>query len=425
MSGSSVPSSVLSSFSRQGTLRKFLPRPTFIVTGARTPIGSFLGRLKSVPVHRLGAIAIDGALRRAGVEGGQVDQVVVGQVLTAGCGQAPHRQAALASGIPASTDVYGVNKVCASGMKALCLAASSVALGHCDTAIAVGMESMSRAPYLLLKSRHDGHRLGHAEMKDSILYDGLTDPYTSMHMGACTERVINDMRISRADQDAYAVESYKRAAAAWKSGIMDHDGIEPVTVEPTDGAATGATGVTSPAEVKEDEEFGRIKLDKVAGLKPSFKRDGTITAANASKMGDGAAAALVMSEEKIFNLDLQPRARILSFADAAVDPVNFALAPDIAIRRALGFAGLETADIYEINEAFSAVVLANMRLLGLDSSRVNVHGGAVSLGHPLGASGLRIVLSLINALEARDARVGCAAVCNGGGGASAIVIERV
>nr|CCA30092.1 hypothetical protein NCLIV_069850 [Neospora caninum Liverpool]CEL71338.1 TPA: hypothetical protein BN1204_069850 [Neospora caninum Liverpool] len=408
----------LASLPAQPLLRRFLPKPAYIVSGARTPIASYMGSYKNIAAFRLGALAIEGALRRAGIEGGQVDQVVVGQALQAGCGQAPQRQAALCAGIPQSTDVFAVNKVCASGMKAVCLGASSIALGHQSSVLAVGMESMSKVPYLFPKSTEGGNRVGHAELKDGVLLDGLWDPYNSMHMGTCTEKAVLGMEISRADQDAYAVESYKRAAEAWKSGVMQNEGIEPVTV--------AAEKKGEAKQITQDEEFSRIKLDKVASLRPCFKKEGgTITAANSSKISDGAAAVVLMSEEKIVDLDIKPLARILAYADAALAPAEFALAPDLAIRRALRNANLQSVDYYEINEAFAAVVLANMRLLRLDPSRVNVHGGAISLGHPLGMSGVRIILSLINVLHARNAKYGCAAICNGGGGASAIVLEKL
>ncbi|KEP61175.1 UNVERIFIED_CONTAM: acetyl-CoA acetyltransferase [Hammondia hammondi] len=413
-----MASTQVASLHAQPLLSRFLPKPVFLVSGARTPIASYMGAYKNIAAFRLGSLAIEGALRRAGIEGSQVDQVVVGQALQAGCGQAPQRQAALCAGIPSTTDVFSVNKICASGMKAVCLGASSIALGHHNSVLAVGMESMSKVPYLFPKSTEGDHRIRHVEMKDGVLLDGLWDPYNVMHMGTCTERTVLGLEISRADQDAYAVESYKRAAEAWKSGVMQNEGIEPVTV------AAEKQGETK--EITQDEEFSRIKLDKVASLRPCFKREGgTITAANSSKISDGAAALMLMSEEKVLNLDIKPLARILSYADAALAPVDFALAPDLAIRRALRKANLQSVDYYEINEAFAAVVLANMQLLRLDPSRVNVHGGAISLGHPLGMSGVRIILSLINVLHTRNAKYGCAAICNGGGGATAIIIEKI
>ncbi|KAF8822722.1 acetyl-CoA acetyltransferase [Cardiosporidium cionae] len=403
-------------------LRSFLPRDVFIVSMARTPVGSFLGALSSLTAPQLGAIALSNAIRRAHLENHEVEQVVMGHVLSGGCGQAPARQASLAADIPSTVDVFAVNKVCSSGMKAVVLAAQSIALRHCDIAVAGGMESMSQAPYLLRKAREGGYRYGHGDLLDSLLYDGLWDPHNNIHMGRCAEKTALEHSLSRVDQDMFAVESYKRSADAWKSGVMEKE-IVPVTVSTGKKASSIEPSKIS---ITEDEEYKRINLEKVATLKPAFQSDGTITAANASTLNDGAAAVVLMSGEKLKELDLQPLARILAFADAAVSPIDFPIAPFHAVKKVMKMASVDTkVDIYEINEAFSAVALANMKLLKVDPSRVNLHGGAVSLGHPLGMSGCRIIISLINVLHSHQRQVGCAAICNGGGGSTAMLLERM
>eukprot|EP00922_Rhytidocystis_sp_ex-Travisia-forbesii_P010454 GHVS01015318.1.p1 GENE.GHVS01015318.1~~GHVS01015318.1.p1 ORF type:complete len:411 (+),score=81.10 GHVS01015318.1:60-1292(+) len=396
--------------------RSMLPRDVFITGAARTPIGSFLGSLSSLHAHTLGSIAISHALKRSRIEPADVQEVVVGQVLTAATGQAPHRQAAIAAGIPACVDVFAVNKVCSSGLKAVCLAAQSIGLGQCDIAVAVGMESMSNVPYYLSKARSGGYRYGHGSMLDGVLHDGLWDPYNQIHMGKCAENTASNLRIGRVDQDVYAVESYRRAAAAWNSGGMQRE-VVPVHIE-----KGGEKHV-----VEKDEEYTKIKLDKVSGIKPAFdKLSGTITAANSSKLSDGAAAVVLMSEDKARQMDmLMSAAKIVSFADAAVEPIDFPIAPAQALRNALSAAKLPQSalDYHEINEAFAAVALANIKLLELDPAAVNVHGGAVALGHPLGMSGCRILMSLLNVLESRGGRLGAASICNGGGGATAMIVE--
>eukprot|EP00921_Rhytidocystis_pertsovi_P004157 GHVQ01007197.1.p1 GENE.GHVQ01007197.1~~GHVQ01007197.1.p1 ORF type:complete len:475 (-),score=52.77 GHVQ01007197.1:2443-3867(-) len=394
-----------------------------IVGVARTPIGSFLGNLSSFQAHELGAVAIKGALKRSRVQGSEVDQVVVGQVLTAGAGQAPHRQASLLAGIPSGVDVYGVNKVCSSGLKSVCLASQSIALGQCDIAVAVGMESMSNCPYYLTKARHGGYKHGHGSLIDGLLRDGLWDPYNDIHMGKCTEKTAKDLGISRASQDEYAIESYRRATEAWKSGVIKH---EVVPVHKPSGKSGRAEGPPYTV-IDEDEEYSKLRLDKVAGLSPAFDRTGgTITAANASKLSDGASAIVLASADKARELSLTPFARILSMADAAVEPIDFAVAPARAIVSSLDQARVpkSSVDLYEINEAFSAVVIANAQTLGLSHEKINVHGGAVALGHPLGMSGNRILISLLTAMHSRGGTIGCAAICNGGGGATALVVDR-
>eukprot|EP00386_Alphamonas_edax_P000638 GDKI01001987.1.p1 GENE.GDKI01001987.1~~GDKI01001987.1.p1 ORF type:complete len:413 (+),score=94.99 GDKI01001987.1:94-1332(+) len=400
---------------------KFLPRDVCIVSVARTPIGAFQGSLQSQSAAKLGATAISNAVKRAKIDPSDVEGVVMGHVLSGGCGQAPARQAAIGAKIPTSVDVYAVNKVCASGLKSVALAAQTIALGHADIMVAGGMESMSQAPFMLSKARQGGYKYGHGQLEDAIITDGLWDPYNDIHMGKCAEKTARDYALSRVEQDNYAVSSYKRAADAWKSGAM---GREVCGVRlPVDKRA-------SPSDpdhivVEEDEQYKKLKLDKVAGLKPAFEKDGTITAANASALNDGAAAVVLMSHDKAKSLGLQPLARVLSFADAAIEPIDFPIAPATAVKRALKSAGLSKVDVHEINEAFATVVLANMKLLNVDHSNVNLHGGAISLGHPLGASGTRILCTLLSVMQSHDMTTGCASICNGGGGASAMIIERM
>ena len=390
-----------------------LPRSVVIVSSVRTPIGSFLGSLSSLTAPQLGAHAIKSAISAGRIDPSEVQLGVVGQVLSAGCGQAPARQAMLAAGVPESTDVFGVNKVCSSGLKAITLAAQSVGLGEVDCAVAAGMESMSTTPHVLRKARQGGYKLGQIAMDDLVVTDGLWDPYNNIHMGSCAEKTVRDFGITRKDQDEYALESYRRATEAWSSGRMGHEVI-PVSVSP---------GVS----LDRDEDVFKLKAEKVAGLKPSFERDGTITAANASKLNDGAAASVLTSDNYAKRNGLRPMARIVSFADYAASPIDFSTAPRGAVEIALKRAKLTVKDIHywEINEAFGCVPLVNARLLGLDLSRVNVDGGAVAMGHPIGMSGARLVGALARILKQRDAQFGVATICNGGGGSTAIVIEAL
>jgi acetyl-CoA C-acetyltransferase len=390
-------------------------REAVIVSMARTPIASMGGSLASVSATDLGAAAITGALERAGLKGSDVQEVYMGNVCSAGIGQAPAKQAALAAGIPDTVPCTTVNKVCASGLKSIQFAAQAVMLGHHDVMVAGGMESMSQIPYYVEKAR-DGYRYGHGQMTDGLLKDGLWDPYNDQHMGMCGEVCAETYGISREEQDAYAVSSYERSAAASEAGCFKSQ-IVPVTVKSRRGDVV----------VDEDEEFKRVKFDKVASLRPAFKRDGTVTAVNASTLNDGAAAVVVMSADKAAELGIKPLAKILGFGDAAKAPVEFTTAPSDAVPVALRMAGLEMSDVeyHEINEAFSVVALANMKIMGLDHDRVNVNGGAVALGHPLGASGARIVTTLLGVLEQKGAKIGAASICNGGGGAGAMILERM
>ncbi|MFC3199383.1 acetyl-CoA C-acyltransferase [Parapedobacter deserti] len=386
----------------------------YIISAVRTPIGSFGGGLSSLSATQLGGLAIEAAVKRAGITAGQVQEVYFGNVLSAGLGQAPATQAAKLGGlsdIPATT----VNKVCASGMKSIMLAAQSIALGQNDMVVAGGMESMSNVPYYLDKVR-TGYRLGHGQVTDGLVKDGLWDVYNDFHMGAAAELCALECGVSREDQDAYAVESYKRAQAAQEAGrFMDE--VVPVEV-------TGRKGEVT--TVIDDEEIHAVKFDKIPMLKPVFKKEGTVTAANASTLNDGAAAVVLVSETKLRELALRPLARIRGYGDAQQVPEWFTTAPSKAIPRALQAAGVsaDEVDFYEINEAFSVVSIANNRELGLSPDRVNVNGGAVSMGHPLGASGTRIVVTLLSVLAQNQGRIGVAGICNGGGGASALVLEK-
>jgi acetyl-CoA C-acetyltransferase len=383
-----------------------------IASYSRTPIGSFLGSLSNLSATDLGSHAIKSAISGARLEPSEIQQGVVGQVLSAGCGQAPARQAMLGAGVPVSTDVFLVNKVCSSGMKAISLAAQSIMLGHGDTAVSAGMESMSSVPHALRKARQGGYKLGQIAMDDLVITDGLWDVYNNIHMGSCAEKTSKDYSISRRDQDEFAIESYKRAQEAWSSGrILDE--VVPIS--------------NGKQAIEKDEEVDRLRMDKMASLKSAFQANGTITAANASKLNDGAAAMVLTSEDFARSNGLRPLARIVASADFATNPIDFSIAPKGAIDMALKRANLTVRDIdyWEINEAFSAVPLVNARQLNLDLSRVNVDGGAVALGHPIGMSGTRIVGTLSRILRQRDGRFGCAAICNGGGGASAIIIERL
>ena len=391
-------------------------KEVYIVSAVRTPIGSFNGVLSSVPATRLGAAAIKGALSKINLNAAEVDEVLMGCVLQAGLGQAPARQAAIYAGIGDEVPCTTVNKVCASGMKAISMAAQSIALGDADVVIAGGMENMSQTPHYLPGSRV-GTKLGNINMLDGMVHDGLTDAYNKEHMGNCGDLCAREYNITREQQDEFAISSYNKAADAWKNGKFDNE-VVPVEVPQRRGDAL---------IVSEDEEYKNVKMEKIPGLRPVFSKDGTVTAANASTLNDGAAALVLMSKEKAEALGLKPLAKIVSYADAAQAPEWFTTAPSKAIPKALKKANLQTSDIdfWELNEAFAVVGLANIKELGLDASKVDVNGGAVALGHPLGCSGARIIVTLINVLKQNNASKGCAGICNGGGGASAMVIENM
>ena len=387
----------------------------FIVAAVRTPIGSFGGSLSSLSATQLGGFAIKEAVKRAGVSADQVQEVYFGNVLSANIGQAPATQAAKLAGlgdVPATT----VNKVCASGTKSIMLAAQSIALGINDVVVAGGMESMSNVPFYLDKAR-TGYRLGHGELTDGLVKDGLWDVYNDYHMGSAAELCAVDHSISREAQDNYAIESYKRSQAAQQAGKFNNE-IVPVEI-------TGRRGDVT--VISEDEEVNAVNFDKIPGLRAVFQKDGTVTAANASTLNDGAAALVLVSKKKMEELGLKPLAKVLGYGDAQLAPEYFTTAPAQAIPRALAHAGVaaDQVDFYEINEAFSVVALANNKLLGLDGKKVNINGGAVGQGHPLGASGARIVVTLLSVLDQNNGRIGVAGICNGGGGASALVIEKV
>ncbi|UXE67738.1 MAG: acetyl-CoA C-acyltransferase [Chryseotalea sp. WA131a] len=391
-------------------------KEVYIVSAVRTPIGSFGGSLAAQTAVQLGAVAVKGALQKIGLDPKQVQEVFIGNVISAGLQQAPATQVAVAAGLGYEIPCTLVNKVCASGMKAIMLGAQSIMLGQNEVVVAGGTESMSNIPYYLLKARY-GFKYGNGELLDGLTYDGLTDVYNHCAMGVCADNTAKEMNISRADQDAYAINSYKRSAAAWAAGKFKD---EIVGVELVDKKGNKTL-------FSEDEEYKAVNFDKIPGLKPVFTKDGTVTAANASTINDGAAAVILISKEKAKELGLSPIAKIVGFADAAQDPMWFTTTPSIAIPKAMKMAGVDKKDVgfYEINEAFSAVAIANNIKLGLDPEKVNVNGGAVSLGHPLGASGARITLSLANILKQNNASIGVAGICNGGGGASAIVIEAI
>jgi acetyl-CoA C-acetyltransferase len=391
-------------------------KEVYIVAAVRTPIGSFGGSLSSLTAVQLGAIAVKGAMQKINLDPKQVQEVFLGNVISSGLQQAPATQVAVAAGLGYDIPCTLVNKVCASGMKAIMLGAQSIMLGQNDVVVTGGMESMSNIPYYLMKARY-GFKYGNGEVLDGLTYDGLTDVYNRCAMGVCADNTAKEMKITRQEQDAYAINSYKRSAAAWAAGKFK-DEIVPVEI-------TGKKGdVTLFAE---DEEYKNVNFDKIPGLKPVFTKEGTVTAANASTINDGAAAVILMSKEKAKELGITPIAKIRGFADAAQDPMWFTTTPSLAIPKAMKMAGVEKGDVgyYEINEAFSAVALANNQLLKIDADRVNVNGGAVSLGHPLGASGARITITLANVLKQNNSAIGVAGICNGGGGASAIVIEKL
>jgi acetyl-CoA C-acetyltransferase len=385
-----------------------------IVSAARTPIGSFMGALSTVSAPQLGAVAIKGALDKINLDPKLVDEVLMGNVVQAGVGQAPARQAALYAGLPDSVIATTVNKVCASGMKAVMMGAQSIISGDAEIIVAGGMENMSMIPHYL--HLRNGHKFGPASMIDGMQKDGLTDAYDNNAMGVCADLCAAEYKISREEQDQFAIQSYERSAKAWDAGKFDNE-VVPVAVPQRKG---------DPIMVTKDEEYTNVKLDKIPSLNPAFTKEGTVTAANASTINDGAGAVVLMSEEKAKALGLKPLAYIKSYADAAQEPKWFTTSPAKALPKALDKAGIAINDVdfFEFNEAFSVVGLANAKILELDNNKVNVNGGAVSLGHPLGCSGVRIIITLLNVLEQNNAKIGAAAICNGGGGASAIVIER-
>ena len=391
-------------------------RIVYIVSAVRTPIGSFGGTLKDFSATQLGAVAIKAAVEKAGLQPADVQEVLMGCVLQANLGQAPARQAAMFAGLPANVVATTVNKVCASGMKAIAQAAQSIMLGDADIIVAGGMESMSNVPFYSPNMRW-GNKYGNVNLIDGLAKDGLTDVYNNYAMGNAAELCAKECNISRNDQDAFAIESYKRSQQAWTEGRFDNE-VVPVEIPQRKG---------EPLRFAKDEEPFNVKFDKIPELKPAFQKEGTVTAANASTMNDGAAALVLMSKEKAEALNIKPIASIRSYADAEQAPEWFTTTPSLAVPKAVEKAGLTLPDInyFELNEAFSVVGIANIQKMGLDAAKVNVNGGAVSIGHPLGCSGARIIVTLINVLKQNNAKFGAAGICNGGGGASAVVIEKV
>ena len=390
-----------------------MSKTVYILSAVRTPMGSFMGAFSGVSATQLGATAIQGALQKAQLDASLIDEVFMGNVLQAGVGQAPARQAALAAGLGKNVPCTTVNKVCASGMKSIMLGAQSILAGDNHIVVVGGMENMSQTPHYL--DGRNGTKFGNISMLDGISKDGLLDVYSKVPMGNCAELCAAKYDITRQDQDDFAIQSYQRAAAACQAGRFDEE-VVGVSVPQRKG---------DPIMVAEDEEFKNVFLDKIPSLRPAFDKDGTITAANASTINDGASALILVSEEAVEKYNLKPIAKIVSYADAAQEPEWFTTAPSLAIPKALAKAGLTIADIdyWELNQAFAVVGLANMKILGLDASKVDVNGGAVALGHPLGNSGSRIVVTLLNVLKQNGAKRGAAAICNGGGGASAMVVE--
>lgn len=386
-----------------------------IVSVARTPIGSFLGSLSTIPAPRLGAIAIKGALEKIHLNPAMVEEVFMGNVVSAGLGQAPARQAAIFAGIPNTVPCTTINKVCSSGMKAIMLAAQTIALGDAEIVVAGGMENMSMIPHY--QHARTGTKFGAITLEDGLQKDGLVDVYEQVAMGVCADQCAVTHNFSRENQDDFAIESYKRSADAWSNGKYA-DEIVPVEIPQRRG---------EPIIFSEDEEYKNVKMEKISTLRPAFTKEGTVTAANASTINDGGAALVLMSAQKASELNITPLAKIKGYADAAHEPKWFTTAPAKALPKALEKAGvsIDAVDYFELNEAFSVVGLANMKILNLDANKVNVNGGAVSLGHPLGVSGARIVMALTSILKQNNAKTGAAAICNGGGGASAIVIERI
>ncbi len=391
-------------------------KEVYVISAVRTPLGSFGGSLKGLSATQLGAAAIKGALQKAGVKPELVQDVLMGCVLQANLGQAPARQASKFAGLPNEVNATTVNKVCASGMKAIAQATQSILLGDADIVVAGGMESMSNVPYYSPLLRW-GNKYGDVNLVDGLAKDGLTDVYDGKAMGNAAELCAKECGISRSDQDAFAIESYKRSQAAWEKGLFDNEVI-PIEIPQRKG---------DPIIIAKDEEPYNVKFEKIPSLNPAFQKDGTVTAANASTMNDGAAALVLMSKEKADELGLKPIAKIISYADAEQAPEWFTTTPSLAVPKAVAKAKLKMEDIdfWELNEAFSVVGIENTRRMNLDPAKVNVHGGAVSIGHPLGCSGARIIVTLINVLKANNAKYGAAGICNGGGGASAMVIENI
>ncbi|MDO6813228.1 acetyl-CoA C-acyltransferase [Tenacibaculum soleae] len=386
-----------------------------IVSVARTPIGSFLGSLATIPAPKLGAVAIKGALDKINLKPELVEEVFMGNVVSAGVGQAPARQAAIFAGIPNTVPCTTVNKVCSSGMKSIMLAAQTIALGDAEIVVAGGMENMSMIPHY--QHARTGSKFGPIKMEDGMQKDGLVDAYEQVAMGVCADECATEYNFSREDQDAFAIESYNRSSKAWSEGKFS-DEIVPVEIPQRRG---------EPIIFSEDEEYKNVKMEKIPALRAAFTKEGTVTAANASTINDGGAALVLMSADKAAELNLTPLAKIKGYADAAHEPKWFTTAPAKALPKALAKAGvtIDDVDYFELNEAFSVVGLANMKILGLSADQVNVNGGAVSLGHPLGVSGARIIIALTSILKQNNAKIGAAGICNGGGGASAMVIERI
>ena len=386
-----------------------------IVSYARTPMGSFGGTLSSVTATQLGSIAIKGAINKININADQIDEVYMGNVISSGLGQAPAKQAAIYAGISHKTPCTTINKVCSSGMKAIMIAAQSISIGDNDIVVAGGMENMSSIPFYLNEMRN-GKKLGHSKIQDGLLVDGLTDVYDNVHMGVCAEICAEEMNISREEQDNFALKSYEKSAKAWKNGFFNNEVVE-VKIETRKGDKI----------ICEDEEFNNINIDKFKKLRAVFKKEGTVTAGNASTINDGAACIILMSKEKAEELAIKPIAKIISYADASQEPKWFTTTPTKALENVIKKAKLEKNDIdyWELNEAFAVVGIANIKKLDIDPEKVNVNGGAISLGHPLGCSGARILVTLINTLESRNAKIGAAGICNGGGGASAMIIENL
>jgi acetyl-CoA C-acetyltransferase len=392
-----------------------MSKEVYIISAVRTPMGSFMGAFSAIPATALGATAIKGALEKGNVDASIIDEVFMGNVLQAGVGQAPARQAALGAGLGQNVPCTTVNKVCASGMKAIMFGAQSIIAGDNHVVVVGGMENMSMTPHYV--AGRTGTKFGNITMLDGITKDGLLDVYSKVPMGNCAELCAKNYEITREDQDNFAIASYTRSSEAWKAGRFDNE-IVPVAVPQRKG---------DPIMVSEDEEYKNVFLDKIPGLKPAFDKEGTITAANASTLNDGASALILASKEAVEKYGLTPIAKIVSYADAAQAPEWFTTSPSLAVPKALEKAGMQTSDVeyWELNQAFSVVGLANMKILGLDPAKVDVNGGAVALGHPLGNSGSRVIVTLINVLKQNNAKIGGAAICNGGGGASAMIIESI
>ncbi len=391
-------------------------KEVFIVSAVRTPLGSFGGALANISATQLGATAIKGALERAGVEAGLVNEVLMGNVVSANLGQAPARQAAIYAGLSNEVPCTTVNKVCSSGAKTVMMGAQSIMLGMNDIVVAGGMENMSSIPYYVPKARY-GHKFGNATLVDGLVRDGLQDVYSQVMMGQCADKTATEYNITREEQDAFAIQSYKRAAANTENGKFASE-IVPVAIPQRKG---------DPIMMTEDEEYKKVKFEKIPKLRAAFTKDGTVTAANASTINDGASALILVSKEKMQELGLKPIAKIVGFADAAHEPEWFTTAPTKAAPKALKMAGMNLSDVdfFEVNEAFSVVTLAFNKVMNIDADKVNVYGGSVAIGHPLGASGARVLTTLTNVLQQENGSVGCMAICNGGGGASSIIIERV